>query len=172
MPPVVVARLLRPRGNRGELLAESLGASRERFSELRKVTVQGRELTVERAWWHDERLVLKFSGVDSIGEAEALAGADVTIPFAERAPLEEGAYYLADLVGCEVFERGSGERLGAVRGWHEFGGPPLLEVETPSGAELLIPFARSICPFIDPNSRRIEADLPEGLRDLNPRPRP
>ena len=169
MSTIAVARLLRPRGNKGELLADSLGAPPERFSRLHAVTVNGRSLEVERAWFHDGRLVLKFSGVDSITEAQSLAGAEVLVPASERAPLDEGAFYLADLIGCDVFDRVSGERLASITGWTESKPPApiLLEALTPGGAELLIPFARSICTRIDPAARRIEVDLPEGLRGLN-----
>jgi 16S rRNA processing protein RimM len=169
MTTIAVARLLRPRGNKGELLADSLGAPPDRFSRLHTVTVNGRPLEVQRAWFHDGRLVLKFSGVDSIAAAQCLAGADVLIPASERAPLEEGAFYLADLIGCEVFDRLSGQRLACVTGWVESApsAPILLETQTPEGAELLIPFARSICTSINPAARRIEVDLPEGLRALN-----
>src|SRR5581483_7113940 len=76
---VTVARLLRPRGNKGELSAVALSDRRERFSSLRSVTVAGRVLEVENAWWHQDRLVLKFRGIDSISDAEPLAGADVEV---------------------------------------------------------------------------------------------
>ncbi len=172
MSSIAVARLLRPRGTSGALLADSLGGPQDRFARLHSVTVNGRSLELERAWWHDGRLVLKFAGVDSISEAETLAGAEVHVPLCERAPIEEGAFYLADLIGCEVFDRASGELLGAVTGWIESAGPLVLEAQTPKGEELLIPFARSICTRIDLAARRVEVDLPEGLRDLNSAPNP
>jgi 16S rRNA processing protein RimM len=70
-------------------------------------------------------------------------------------------------LGCEITDHSTGRRIGAVTGWQEYGGPPLLEVENERGQEILIPFAKSICVKIDPAARRIEVDLPEGLVDLN-----
>ncbi len=164
---VVVARLLRPRGNRGELAAEPIGDSKRRFDDLGDVFVGGRALSVESAWWHGDRLVLKFAGVDSISAAGELAGLDVAVTPDRRVPLDEGAYYVADLVGCGVVEKGTGTPVGVVAGWEDFGGPLLLRVETGAGKEILIPFARAICVSIDPEAKRIEVELPEGLRDLN-----
>ena len=82
----------------------------------------------------------------------------------DRAVLEAGEFFQSDLVGCEVVERGTGRSLGKVTGWEDSGGPGLLVVE----GGLLIPFARSICVEIDPATRRITVELPEGLKDLNP----
>ena len=81
-----------------------------------------------------------------------------------------GTFYVTDLIGCEVYERDSGKRVGQVRDvqfpGEELKGTPLLEVDSPSG-ELLIPLAQEICVQIDTAARRIEVVLPEGLRDLN-----
>jgi len=123
-------------------------------------------MDIERTWMHGDQLIFKFAGVDTISDAERLAGADVAIPIEERAELPEGEYFQSDLIGCEVFDA-TGRSLGVVTDFEETGGAPVLEVKTPDGRELLIPFARSICVNIDTAARRIEVHLPEGLEDLN-----
>lgn len=149
------------------MAAVSLSDSPGRFDSLKKVLIDGVEHAIEEVWWHGDKLVFKFAGVDSISSAEKLAGRDVSIPASERAPLEDGSFYLSDLVGCEITGRSTGRRIGMVTGWQEYGGPPLLEVRDERGQELLIPFAKSICVKIDPAARRIEVELPEGLLELN-----
>lgn len=134
---------------------------------MKRVLLNGVEHGVENVWWHGDKLVFKFLGVDSISQAESLAGSEVCVPSAERAPLEEGAYFQSDLIGCVLFDRASGCRVGIVTGWQENGGPALLELEGEHGEEILIPFAKSICVHIDVAAKRIEADLPEGLTGLN-----
>jgi len=122
-------------------------------------------MEVERTWMHGDHLIFKFKGVDTISDAERLAGADVAIPMEARAQIAEGEYYQSDLLGCEVFD---GVRLlGNVAGWQETGGPLLVEVRTPQGKELLIPFAKAIFTKIDVGQRRIEVNLPDGLLELN-----
>jgi 16S rRNA processing protein RimM len=123
----------------------------------------GSRFEVESVWWHQDRLVFKFHGIDSISEAEPLAGAEVRIPAGERWALEPGEYYESDLIGCEVIDRASGNPLGRVVEWQDSGGPGLLVLE----GGLLVPFARAICVEIDTRARRILVDLPEGLKELN-----
>ncbi|MFN7996614.1 MAG: ribosome maturation factor RimM [Bryobacteraceae bacterium] len=161
---VTVALLGRARGNRGELTAIPFGKP-ERYESLRDVFLfpDGSRHEVESAWFHDNRLILKFRGVDTISDAEALQGCEVRVPQAARFGLEAGEFYESDLIGCEVVERSSGASLGRVLGLQETGGPGVLEVE----GGLLIPFAREICVAIEPESRRIVVDLPEGLKELN-----
>jgi 16S rRNA processing protein RimM len=144
----------------------------ERFQSLGGVQVGGRRYDVESVWRHGERFVFKFRGVDSITDAEKLAGLDVRIRREERAPLPAGEYYYSDLVGCKVVDWQSGERLGTVQSVEEFGGPPLLAVRKEESAgkeedDMLIPFATAICRRIDTSAQEIRVDLPEGLKDLD-----
>lgn len=171
---IALARLVRPRGNRGELIAELFGSRRDRLPGLSEVTVfpggpaggGGRSLIVEQAWRHQARLVLKFRGIDSIAEAEALRGAMVCIPASQRGKAPDGEYFQDDLTGCELIDRATGKSLGRVTGWQECGGPPLLVAGGPEG-EFLVPFAASICVGIEPERGRIVVDLPDGLKDLD-----
>ena len=172
---VAIAILGKTRGNRGEILAIPLAGLPERFEGLERVWLfgdspplaTGSRFEIESVWLHDGRPVVKFRGVDSISDAEALTGAEVRLPAAEKVPLEEGEVYQADLIGCAVIERGASEALGEVAGWQDAGGPSLLVVRMYDGGELLVPFARAICVEIDVAGRRIVVDLPAGLKELN-----
>lgn len=167
---VAIALLGKTRGNRGEITALALSSKPERFQQVKEVFVfgpasqeAGQRLEVESAWFHGGTLIFKFRGVDSISEAELLSGYEVRVPMSERAPLEAGEFFESDLVGCEVLDSGTSETLGRVVALRDYGGSGLLELED----GMLIPFARSICVHIDPASKRITVELPEGLRDLN-----
>ncbi len=167
---MALAVLARVWGRRGELFAVSLSGGPERFQDLREVYLLGavgaeRPIEIESVREYRGGLIFKFRGVDSIEEAEPLQRAEVRIPREARRQLPPDEYFQSDLVGCEVFERESRERLGVVTACREYGGPLLLEVER-QGEPLLIPFARSICVEIDVAGRRIVVDLPEGLKEL------
>ena len=169
---VTIARIFRPRGNRGEVIAEDLSDSPERFENTQDVSLldpndRRREAAIERAWRHKGRLILKLAGVDSITDAEALRGCQVQIPEGEMAALPEGEYFLDDLVGCEVVEVEGGRTVGEVTDVLEPGGPLLLEVRA-GDREVLIPFVDRICRAVDVEGRKIQVRLPEGLEDLNP----
>jgi 16S rRNA processing protein RimM len=119
-------------------------------------------MEVENTWMHGDHLILKFKGIDTISDAEKLAGADVAIPFEQRAALDEQEVYQSDLIGCEVVDT-AGHSLGVVADFEETGGTPLLRV----GENLLIPFAKSICTKIDLERKQITVNPPDGLLDLN-----
>ena len=157
--------LSRPWGIRGELTAIPFSDHPERFETLGRVFLFGRgeAFEVESVRNVSGSLLFKFRGIDSMNDAEPWRGAEVRIPREERLELTAGEFYVSDLVGCEVVERGSGEPLGLVTGWQEGGSSGLLRV----GEDLLIPFVRSMCVAIDTAARRIEVELPEGLRDVN-----
>jgi 16S rRNA processing protein RimM len=133
---------------------------------LKTVIVNQKSYDVENVWMHGDQLILKFKGVDTISDAERLAGADVEIPFEQRAEAQDGEYYQTDLIGCQVVDS-QGRLIGTVTGWLETGGPPLVETTTPDGKELLIPFAKAIFNRIDIVQKRIEVVLPDGLMTLN-----
>lgn len=159
---VTVAILKRPRGNRGEITAVAMSSKPERFAQLRRVFLEGREYAVEQVWFHDETLVLKFEGIDNIDAAEQLRDVEVCVPDEERVALDPGEYFHSDLIGCTVFE---GERpVGVVTSFEEYGGPALLSLDD---GRVLIPFVAAVCTGIYPAERRIEVKLPEGLEDLN-----
>jgi 16S rRNA processing protein RimM len=167
---VAIARLGRAWGNRGGLAAISLTSKPERFQQLGEVflfregaPVGSGGFEVESVRQHAGEWIFQFRGVETISQAEPLERSEVRVPMAERVVLEDGEHFLADLMGCEVRERQSGELVGVVTGWEDAGGSGLLEV----GGNLLIPFARSICVEIDKGARRILVNLPEGLKDLN-----
>jgi 16S rRNA processing protein RimM len=159
---VTIATLRRPRGNKGELVATPLTDHRDRFAALSRVFVGGQPLPLEKAWWHGEDLVLKFSGIDSISAAEPLAGLDVEILREERVPLPPGEYYLSDLMGCSVFDGGpeSGTLVGTVTSWEELPGQVVLEA---GGVE----FPYRLITAVDLAARQITVQLPEGLLELN-----
>ena len=167
---VVVAEILRPRGNRGELLAKSQTDVSGRLEDLRHAVARladGCDVPVEiaEAWPHRDDWILKFAGVDSIDAAERFRRADLWVPLQDRGRLSEGEFFQADLVGCNVIDAATGKCLGLVAGWQQYGGPPLMEVSVDS-REVLIPFVSSICRHVDLTARTIAVDLPEGLLDL------
>lgn len=190
---VLVARVLRPRGNKGEVLAELFTDFSARFRSVRQMYLRsgqsGPRPAVLKNFWvdrnHPEHGIFHFEGCASIDGAEKLRGLDVLLPFADRVQLSDGNYFVSDLIGCIIFEipRQSTKLaspacameeapcvIGTVRDVFFPGegtaGTPLLQVETPAG-ELLLPLAVDICRSIDVAARRIDVTLPEGLRDLN-----
>lgn len=72
------------------------------------------ECHIQSVRWHGEFLVIQLEGIETRDQAEQLRGAWLLIPPEERMPLEEGQYYISDLIGMEVFTE-SGERIGKLK---------------------------------------------------------
>jgi 16S rRNA processing protein RimM len=190
---VQVARIIRPRGNKGEVLAELFTDFPARLSSrlqifLRHAQDEPRAIGLQNFWVdrnHPEHGIFHFEGCASIDAAEKLRGLEVLIPIADRVKLPAGKFFVSDLIGCSVFENPVAETklsspacameeaprvIGTVRDVFFPGeataGTPLLQVETAAG-ELLVPLAEDICRRIDVAARRIDVTLPEGLSELN-----
>ena len=200
---IVLARILRPQGRKGEVLADLHTDFPERFNQHPRVwlappgyaeadfalpqksaaqggSLAGPEPAEIASHWlpvgrNAGRIVLRFAGVDSIEQAEHLAGKEVIVPLAERLPLEPGAAYISELIGCTLYDRDAA--LGVVEAVHFPTTPdgsrrleeaaPLLAIAAADGSEILVPFARSWLLELDIAAKTIRMALPEGLADLN-----
>jgi 16S rRNA processing protein RimM len=200
---IVLAQILRPQGRRGEVLADLFTDFPERFAEHPEVWLAPagfadraeaeapadpkllpQPASVAAHWLpvgkNAGRVVLHFAAVDSIEQAERLAGKEVLVPRTERVALEPGAAYISDLVGCTLYD---GDRsLGVVdsvqfptssdgtRRLEE--AAPLLAVTSHEGDEILIPYVAAFLRDLDVVAKSIRMELPEGLVEVNHPTRP
>ena len=166
---VVVGRLARPHGLRGEMSVEVLTDFPERFVPGLAVSatdaagnVRGR-LVVASVRPHGERVLLTFEGVSSRTEAEAIQGLDIAVPLGSEVPRPAGYVYHFDVEGCRAEDR-TGRELGFVTGLEEVGGRSLLALRTPHG-ERDVPFVAPIVVAVDLERRIVVLDPPAGLLD-------
>lgn len=175
---VLLARLVRPQGRRGEVLADLLTDFPEKFHERNKVFLlsptalkkkaEPRAIELQEHWLHKGRVVLKFAGIGSINDAETLRGMEVAIPREERATLADNEVFISELIGCRIFAGANLEDVGEITDVDvESTSVPLLIVQRPRGDEVLIPFAKAFLKQMDIAAKRIEMALPEGLLEVN-----
>jgi len=186
---IVLAHLLRPQGRKGEVLAELFTDFPERFEDQRRVFLaapgfdgeeSGARSVDVMAFWlpvgrNEGRVVLRFAGIDTISDAESIAGLDVLVPREERLPLDDESVYISELIGCTVYD--GPVRVGVVEdvqfamtadgGRRLDDAAPLLAVTSTDGDEILIPFAKAFLVAVDTEAKRIEMTLPEGLVEVN-----
>lgn len=168
---VTLARISKAQGRKGEVAAALLTDFPERFAERKRLFLldrrdQRQEMKLEDFWFHKGGVVLKFVGVDSISQAEELAGCEVQIPLAERAELEAGSLYVSELAGYTVTDHG--REIGAIEDV-QFGAgeAPLLVIRSQSKKEYLVPFASAYIVKMSPREKRLEMNLPDGMLDLD-----
>lgn len=167
---IVVARVARPHGRRGEVILNlETDFPEKRFAPGNRLVIrrgeETEELLVRSVWFMKARPVVGFDGVESIDDAETLAGCELRIPADELAELPPGMFYHHDLVGCRV-ETADGVTVGEVVAVEGSGEASRLVVETPRGEEL-IPLASEMVPLVDTRARRIVIAAPDGLLGLN-----
>ena len=167
---IIVARAVRTRGLKGELLADVLTDFPERFEQVSELTGVGpsgerKQFELESHWFQNDRMVLKFAGYDSIEAAQALVGYEFGLPEAERVELAKDEFYDWELEGCLV-ESTLGLAIGQVRGVMRTGGVELLVIENEERRETFVPMVASIVIEIDVSGKKILIDPPEGLLDL------
>jgi 16S rRNA processing protein RimM len=169
----VIAQIVRPQGRRGEVLADLLTDFPEKFSERKQLWLSAENSTavaefgLEDFWFHKGRVVLKFLGVDSISEAERLAGMLVQIPRETRSNLDPGSFYVGDLIGSQVRDISQNRILGTIEDVDQNAGAAPMLLVRQREKEYDIPFAEEFIVKFDTQAKLLELKLPEGLLDVN-----
>jgi 16S rRNA processing protein RimM len=170
---LVVGRILRPHGLRGELSVEvRTDDPEQRFavgSVLGTDPAEAGPLTVETSRWHSGRLLVSFEGVADRTDVESLRGAWLTVAAADIPPPEDpDEFHDHQLTGLTVVTL-SGELVGTVTDVLHHG-QALLAVTPADGttrrADVLVPFVAAIAVEVDLAGRRLVIDPPPGLLDL------
>jgi 16S rRNA processing protein RimM len=167
---ITIARIVRTRGNKGEVLVDLYTDFPDRFDGLDEVRLEyenGRleTMAIDFTWEHKGRRILKFTGFDTINDARSLVGCLVQVPVEQAVRLPEGTYFDHDLIGCAVRDTG-GEPLGIVEDILKISGNIQLVIKD-RDREFLIPAVASICTQISIDKKQIIVDPPEGLMDLD-----
>ncbi|HEU4508525.1 MAG TPA: ribosome maturation factor RimM [Pyrinomonadaceae bacterium] len=166
---VVIARAVKARGLKGEIVADLLTDFPERFEDVEELVLVSPAgdrtvLELEDYWFQNDRVILKLAGYDDVDAAKQLVGFEFAVPEQDRVPLPEDHYYDWELEGCEV--KVGTEVIGKVSSVMRTGGAEILVITDEQGSEHLVPLADSIVVEIDPAAKTIVVDPPEGLLEL------
>ena len=162
--------MLKTQGRHGEVATELHSDVPDRFRVGLRLSALAqdesrRELQVEELWPHKGHLVLKFAGVDSISDAEALVGCELQVPRSERAQLDPGWNYISDLIGCVVFD--AGREIGKIEDVQFGTGEAPLLIVVAGNKRCEIPYAEAYLKSVDLEHKQIHMLLPEGMLELN-----
>jgi 16S rRNA processing protein RimM len=169
----VVGRIARAHGIRGQVIVNpETDFPDERFRPGAELFIErgGRVemLTVTTARFHRQRPVIGIEGVDSMDDANTLAGQELRVPIDRLTALPPDTFYRHDLIGCRVETR-DGRTVGVVRDVEGTLAGSRLVIDGSAG-EVLVPMVSPICTLVDLVARRIVIDPPEGLVEVNARP--
>lgn len=168
----LVGRIARAHGIRGQVIVNpETDFPDERFQPGAELFIerngQVEPLRITTARFHGERPVIGIQGVETMSDAETLAGHELRVPVDRLAALPPGTFYRHDLIGCRVETR-DGSSIGLVRDVEGTMTGSRLVVDGARG-EVLIPLVPQICTAVDPAGKRIVIDPPAGLIDANAR---
>jgi len=145
---VALAAIAGAHGIRGEVRLKLFTDSADNLAHHPSVFVGGRELRLEKVGGAGKAVVARLAGVSTREAAEALRGELIEVDRASLAPLDEGEYYHADLIGLACVDA-DGTPLGTVVAVENFGAGDLLEVEGENGKRALVPFTPGIADLTD-----------------------
>jgi 16S rRNA processing protein RimM len=166
----LVGRIARAHGIRGQVIVNAETDFPEaRFQPGAEVFIERRgtveALTLTTVRFQNGRPVIGIAGIETMNDAETLAGCELRVPVDRLASLPAGTYYRHDLIGCRV-ETIAGATVGIVDDVEGTVGGSRLVVKSARG-EILIPLAAHICTAVDASAKRIVIDPPDGLLELN-----
>ncbi|HJD33063.1 MAG TPA: ribosome maturation factor RimM [Candidatus Mediterraneibacter tabaqchaliae] len=152
-------------GIRGEVKVFPTTDDPMRFKKLKKVLLDtGRErleLEVQSVRFFKQFAIVKFKGIDNINDIERYKGKGLFVPREDAVPLGEDEYYIADLIGMEVFTEDG--HFGVVRDVMETGANEVYIVESDKHGEVLIPAIRQCVLDVNVEEKKMKIRLMDGL---------
>ena len=159
-----IGQITNTHGLRGELKVRPFTQSKKRFEELKSILVdfngELKKYDIEKVRYQNEIILLKLKGVDDIDEALKLKSNYIKIPRADAKENEEDEFFIADLIGCEVYEN---DLIGIVTDVFTAGASDVYVIKRKGEKDLLIPAIESVVKKIDVVNKRIDVEIPRGL---------
>lgn len=152
-------------GIRGEVKVYPTTDDPRRFLDLKDVLLDtGKEqlpLRVEAVKFFKQFVILKFAGIDNINDIEKYRGKSLLVDRKNAVKLEEDEYYIADLIGMEVFtEEG---KFGILKDVIETGANEVYVIESLENGEVLVPAIRQCILDVDVENKKMRIHLLKGL---------
>lgn len=155
-------------GIRGEVKVFPTTDEKERFKDLKKVILDtGKEqkvLEIQSVRFFKNLVILKFKGIDNINDIEMYKGKDLLVTREDAVPLEEGEYFIADLLDLDVYSD-EDEKIGVLYDVMQTGANDVYVIKTEEGKEILLPAIDECILDIDLEESRMTVHIMEGLLD-------
>ena len=137
-----------------------------RFDDLKNVYVvtkrMNKKYDIEEVKYHKNMVLLKFKGIDKVEDAENLRNAMLKVERKDAAKLEEGCYYIADLLGMPVYTE-DGELLGVLDDIYNTGSNDIYVVKTKEHKQILLPAIEDVIKQISLEENKITVHILNGL---------
>lgn len=171
MPPpfLILGKILRPHGVRGELRIQLMTDYPERITKLKKIAIGESPTSTEIQFYgvefmrpHQDYGLLKLKTVNDRNQAELLRDLFVMVKIEEAVPLDDDEIYLYQLIGMTV-KTEADEILGTLVDVLETGANDVYIINSVKYGEILIPAIPSVILKTDTDTNIITVKLPDGL---------
>lgn len=158
---IVIGKIVAPHGVRGDIRILPLTEKPEQFLELDYLLLaDGRRLTLKHARFHKRMVLATVAEINSMNEAELLRGQEVLINSDDLPELEEGQFYVADLIGLPVYDE-QGAQIGTFKDALTTGSNDVYVIAVPGAKDILLPALKIYVKEINLAEKRIVVTLPE-----------
>lgn len=162
---LTVGKIINTHGVKGEMKVIPLTSDISRFDYLKLVWLEENgkliEHFVEKVRYQKDFVLVNLRGIDTMEKAAALKDCFLKVDRKHSRPLEENEYFIADLIGCRVYE--NGVFLGTVTDVIQTGSNDVYVTRGEIYGEVLIPALEQVVRRVDVVNRQIDVELPEGL---------
>ena len=158
---IVIGKIVAPHGVRGDIRILPLTEKPEQFLDLDYLLLQdGRKLTVKHARFHKRMVLVTTEEIKSMNEAELLRDQEVLIKAEDLPELEEGQFYVADLIGLPVYDE-EDKQIGTFKDSLSTGSNDVYVISVPGEKDILLPALKIYVKEINLAEKRIVVTLPE-----------
>ena len=166
-----VGSITQTHGIRGEVKVFPLTDDISRFKNMKNLLLDGGKegyisLEVENVRPQKNLVILKFKGIDNINDIEKYKGHGLFVTKENRVKLKKDEYFIADLIGCEVYtDENPDDKFGTISDVMETGANDVYEIELEAGGTVLLPAIKECILGVDVDARRVDIHLMKGLMD-------
>lgn len=164
MKMLKVGKILNTHGLKGEVKVLSLSDYAERFEELEWILIEGfaEKFYIENIKYRNTDVILALKGYNNINQVEKFKGRYILIDETQRRELPEGTYYIADIIGLDVYTVDN-EFLGKVVDILQTGPSEIYVIKNGNSAPIMIPAVEQFMPYISIEEGKIIVNPIEGM---------
>ena len=163
-----VGKIVNTHGLRGEVKVVAWTDSPDDFEKIKTVYIKMKSeqisLKIKCIKYQKNNLIIKFDEFNVINEVLPYKNAVLYADREELGPLDEGVYYIVDLIGLDVITE-DGEKVGVICDVFNAGASDIYDVKREGKKNLLLPVIDEVVKEVDLENGRVVVNIMEGLDD-------
>ena len=156
MDRYTVGTIVRPHGVRGAVKIDPLTDDVARFKNIKEIFIENHKYTVVQSQVSNKEVYLTLNEIKDRNEAELLRGKQVEVDKKDAVKLQEGRFFIVDIIGCKVFVED--KQIGQVSDVLQYGAADIYVISGDDGKETMIPAIKKLLLKVDVENKQILLD--------------